>query len=206
MSGPVPCEPPRFVFIGRGHSPTFYPGFLRRYRCLVISRACPASRLPGYAALRVRHLRRMHRVESLADIILLLGMTGIGAACVLFAWTVLVDTWATLDFVVLLPPTMPLSWRHLRTLHTCSFVVGTAEGLALPHALKRRESVRNQHAEAGALASARFRHECRRSTANRAAATRPVTSAAPFSVPGQHLADYDDSSKEGSDRAKIGKS
>jgi hypothetical protein len=43
----------------------------------------------SYAALRVPHLRRMHRVESLADIIFLLGMTGIGAACVLFAWTVL---------------------------------------------------------------------------------------------------------------------
>ena len=43
----------------------------------------------SYAALRVRHLRRMHRAESLADNIFLLGMTGIGAACVLFAWTVL---------------------------------------------------------------------------------------------------------------------
>ena len=43
----------------------------------------------SYAALRARHLRRMHRVESLADAIFLLGMTIMGVACALFVWTIL---------------------------------------------------------------------------------------------------------------------
>jgi hypothetical protein len=43
----------------------------------------------SYAALRVRHLRRIHRVESIADAVFLIGMTGMGVACALFVWTIL---------------------------------------------------------------------------------------------------------------------
>lgn len=43
----------------------------------------------SYSALRVRHLRRIHRVESIADAVFLIGMTGMGVACVLFVWTIL---------------------------------------------------------------------------------------------------------------------
>jgi len=43
----------------------------------------------SYAALRVRHLRRMHRLESTADAVFLIGMTGMAIACVLFVWTIL---------------------------------------------------------------------------------------------------------------------
>ncbi|OYV06112.1 MAG: hypothetical protein CFE26_08050 [Verrucomicrobiales bacterium VVV1] len=43
----------------------------------------------SYAALRVRHLRSIRRVESIADTVFLIGMTGMGVACVLFVWTIL---------------------------------------------------------------------------------------------------------------------
>lgn len=43
----------------------------------------------SYAAMRARNLRRMHRVESLADAVFLLGMTGMGVACVFLVWTLL---------------------------------------------------------------------------------------------------------------------
>ena len=43
----------------------------------------------SYAVLRIRHIRRMHRVEAWADGMFLLGMVGMGAACVLFVWTIL---------------------------------------------------------------------------------------------------------------------
>ena len=43
----------------------------------------------SYAVLRSRHLRRMHRVESLADGVFLLGMTILAVACGLFVWTIL---------------------------------------------------------------------------------------------------------------------
>lgn len=43
----------------------------------------------SYAVLRSRHQRRMRRLESLADAVFLLGLTGMGVACVLFVWTIL---------------------------------------------------------------------------------------------------------------------
>jgi len=43
----------------------------------------------SYAVLRSRHLRRMHRVESLADGVFLLGLTILAVACGLFVWTIL---------------------------------------------------------------------------------------------------------------------
>jgi multisubunit Na+/H+ antiporter MnhF subunit len=43
----------------------------------------------SYAALRSRLLPRMKRLESVADSVFLLGMVGIGVACVLLAWTIL---------------------------------------------------------------------------------------------------------------------
>jgi ABC-type Na+ efflux pump permease subunit len=51
---------------------------------LVFLLACFLS----YTALRVRHLRRIHRVESVADTVFLIGMTCMGVACVLFVWTI----------------------------------------------------------------------------------------------------------------------
>jgi hypothetical protein len=52
---------------------------------LVFLLACFLS----YAVLRTRHLRRMHRVESLADGVFLLGLTILAVACGLFVWTIL---------------------------------------------------------------------------------------------------------------------
>ena len=43
----------------------------------------------SYAGMRARHLRRMHKVESVADAAFLLGMAGLGLASVLLVWTVL---------------------------------------------------------------------------------------------------------------------
>ncbi|MCW1922563.1 hypothetical protein OKA05_08350 [Luteolibacter arcticus] len=43
----------------------------------------------SYAVLRSRHLRRMHRVESLADGVFLLGLTILAVACAMFVWTIL---------------------------------------------------------------------------------------------------------------------
>jgi hypothetical protein len=43
----------------------------------------------SYAALRVRHLRRIHRLESTADAVFLVGMTGLAVACAMFVWTIL---------------------------------------------------------------------------------------------------------------------
>jgi hypothetical protein len=43
----------------------------------------------SYSALRVRHLRRIHRVESIADAVFLIGLTGMGVACALFVWSIL---------------------------------------------------------------------------------------------------------------------
>ena len=42
----------------------------------------------SYAALRSRHLQRMHRVEKIADTAFLVGLAGLALACVLLAWTV----------------------------------------------------------------------------------------------------------------------
>lgn len=47
------------------------------------------SCLVSYAALRSRHMKRRHLVETAADIIFLAGMVGVGIACVLFVWTIL---------------------------------------------------------------------------------------------------------------------
>lgn len=52
---------------------------------LIFLTACYLS----YAALRARHLQRIHRIESIADAVFLLGMTGMGVACSLFVWTIL---------------------------------------------------------------------------------------------------------------------
>ena len=52
---------------------------------LVFLLACFLS----YAVLRSRHLGRMHRVESVADAVFLLGLTIMGVACGLFVWTIL---------------------------------------------------------------------------------------------------------------------
>lgn len=43
----------------------------------------------SYAGMRSKHLRPMHKVESVADGAFLLGLAGLGLACVLLAWTVL---------------------------------------------------------------------------------------------------------------------
>lgn len=43
----------------------------------------------SYAVLRARHSRRMHRLESLADGVFLLGLTILAVACGLFVWTIL---------------------------------------------------------------------------------------------------------------------
>ena len=43
----------------------------------------------SYAGMRSKHLRPMHKVESVADGAFLLGLTGLGLACALLAWTVL---------------------------------------------------------------------------------------------------------------------
>lgn len=43
----------------------------------------------SYAALRVRHLQRIHRVESVADAVFLIGMAGMALACAFFVWTIL---------------------------------------------------------------------------------------------------------------------
>ena len=47
------------------------------------------SCLVSYAALRSRHMKHRHTVETIADIIFLIGMVGVGIACVLFVWTLL---------------------------------------------------------------------------------------------------------------------
>jgi hypothetical protein len=52
---------------------------------LVFLLACFLS----YAVLRARHTRRMHRLESLADGVFLLGLTILAVACGLFVWTIL---------------------------------------------------------------------------------------------------------------------
>jgi hypothetical protein len=52
---------------------------------LIFLTACYLS----YAALRVRHQQRIHRIECMADVVFLLGMSGMGLACVLFVWTIL---------------------------------------------------------------------------------------------------------------------
>ena len=52
---------------------------------LVFLLACFLS----YAVLRARHMRRMHRIESLADGVFLLGLTILAVACGLFVWTIL---------------------------------------------------------------------------------------------------------------------
>ncbi len=43
----------------------------------------------SYAALRVRHLKNIHRLESIADVVFLVGMTLMAVACALFVWTIL---------------------------------------------------------------------------------------------------------------------
>jgi multisubunit Na+/H+ antiporter MnhF subunit len=43
----------------------------------------------SYAALRSTLLARMKRLESVADTVFLLGMVGIGVACILLVWTIL---------------------------------------------------------------------------------------------------------------------
>jgi hypothetical protein len=43
----------------------------------------------SYAVLRARHLKRMQRIESLADGVFLLGLTILAVACGLFVWTIL---------------------------------------------------------------------------------------------------------------------
>lgn len=43
----------------------------------------------SYTALRSRHLRRMHRVETVADIVFLSGMSLMAAACIMLVWTLL---------------------------------------------------------------------------------------------------------------------
>lgn len=43
----------------------------------------------SYSVLRSRHLRRMHRIETIADSVFLIGMTGMAVACGLFVWTLL---------------------------------------------------------------------------------------------------------------------
>ncbi|GEP45324.1 hypothetical protein [Brevifollis gellanilyticus] len=42
----------------------------------------------SYGALRSRRVRRMHHVEAFADGVFLIGMAGMGVACVLFVWTI----------------------------------------------------------------------------------------------------------------------
>jgi NADH:ubiquinone oxidoreductase subunit 4 (subunit M) len=48
-----------------------------------------ASCFLSYTALRSRHLRRMRHVETVADIIFLVGMSIMAAACALLVWTML---------------------------------------------------------------------------------------------------------------------
>ena len=43
----------------------------------------------SYTVLRSRHMRCMHRIETVADSVFLIGMTGMAIACVLFVWTLL---------------------------------------------------------------------------------------------------------------------
>ena len=43
----------------------------------------------SYAALRVRHVKNIHRLESIADVVFLIGMTLMAVACALFVWTIL---------------------------------------------------------------------------------------------------------------------
>lgn len=52
---------------------------------LIFLAACFLS----YAVLRSRHLHRMKRVESIADAVFLLGMTGMAVAAVMLVWTLM---------------------------------------------------------------------------------------------------------------------
>lgn len=52
---------------------------------LIFLAACFLS----YAVLRSRHLHRMKRVESIADVVFLLGMTGMAVASALLVWTLM---------------------------------------------------------------------------------------------------------------------
>ncbi len=47
-----------------------------------------ASCLLSYAALRVRHKRRAHRLEGAADIVFLISLLGLVIACATIVWTV----------------------------------------------------------------------------------------------------------------------
>lgn len=51
---------------------------------LVFLSAC----LLSYWALRTRSVRRMHRVESVADIVFLIGLAGTACACCMIVWAV----------------------------------------------------------------------------------------------------------------------
>ena len=46
------------------------------------------SCLLSYGALRVRTKRRMHRLETAADIVFIMGLCGLVLACGLIVWTV----------------------------------------------------------------------------------------------------------------------
>lgn len=46
------------------------------------------SCLLSYGALRVRRHRRMHRLETAADIVFIIGLCGLVLACALIVWTV----------------------------------------------------------------------------------------------------------------------
>lgn len=46
------------------------------------------SCLLSYGALRVRQRRRMHRLETAADIVFIIGLCGLVLACSLLVWTV----------------------------------------------------------------------------------------------------------------------
>ncbi|GAA5132012.1 hypothetical protein JIN84_07540 [Luteolibacter yonseiensis] len=46
------------------------------------------SCLLSYGALRVRTKRRMHRLETAADIVFIIGLCGLVLACGLIVWTV----------------------------------------------------------------------------------------------------------------------
>ena len=47
-----------------------------------------ASCLFSYGALRVRGKRRMHRLETVADIVFIIGMFGLVLACAMIVWAV----------------------------------------------------------------------------------------------------------------------
>lgn len=46
------------------------------------------SCLLSYAALRVRGKRRMHRLETVADLVFIIGLLGLVIACGMIVWTV----------------------------------------------------------------------------------------------------------------------